>query len=940
MVERGLVMRKRHEKTCLSLFFLFFFSFIGMAPAAQNLNQTLQWDKNVLRGKLPNGFTYFIRENKKPEKRVQITLAVKAGSLLEEDGTEGIAHFTEHMGFNGTEHFPPEQLFKYFESIGAAPGPDSNAFTFFDRTVYYLKIPTEKQENIDKALLAMVDFAAGMKFQPEEIEKERGVVLEEERLSRGLYMRLLEKALEIAGKNTRYAKRMVIGKTEAIKSVKREDFLAFYKKWYRPDTMALIVVGDINTSDIEKKIKEIFGKIPKPKDAPEIPLYGDVPHNEIYTGVITDKELPAGGAVVVKTFPKKISRTVSDYREKLLANIGIDILNTRLNELIQSKKPPFLQAMVMNVTMFRGLDILGVGGIARGKESTALKAVLEEIKRIQEHGVLKEEVEEVLKDWEESFRTQIKEKDKTDSGAYADLLTDAFIIGTTATDVEYRYKLFEQLMPTLTHDAVQKAVKELLSPMNMAVGAALPEAKKGKFTEEDIKKIMADVDKEKLAPYALTTKTKSTDYASLVPGKIVKQEEIKELGVTRVVFENGLIVLLKPTDFQKDEIVIDSYSLRGNLLETSANRGIAGLMAGTFISGGTKDFTEFEISRMQKGKTISIWAESVNSLGAGTVGKDFEETLQWMRDYLTIPGFREEAVMQEKDATILNLKNAELNQDTAFYKAANKLTCYGNPVTVDPTEDEIEKFKAEDVQNFYESVRATTGIQYTFVGNFDVKKAVPLIAKYLGSLPKKEAPVIPDSVKRCMFPEGFTRREIYKGMEKRSLVEIIFPGTEAFGAEVPVLLVLAKVGSDRLFDALREKLGGTYYAYLSSWEDDVMKGESAVTVNFATDPDKVESLLKSAYEVLDTLKNDAPTDKEMQRVMEVIKKHHEEDLKSNNYWLYALNGTDILGVLPDYEQKLYEAMLKVSSEDVKKMAQKYFGQTRVEVIALPAENAK
>lgn len=934
-VERGIVMRRRCEKTHLSLFFLFFFCFVSTAHAAPDLNQPLQWDKNVLRGKLPNGFSYYIRENKKPEKRVQVTLAVKAGSLLEEDGTEGLAHFLEHMGFNGTEHFEPEQLFKYFESIGADPGPDSNAYTFFDRTVYYLKVPTEKQEHVEKALLAMHDFAAGMKFLPEEIEKERGVVLEEERLSRGLYMRLLEKALEIAAKNTRYAKRIVIGKPESIKKITREDFLSFYKKWYRPDTMGLIVVGDINKSDMEKKIKEIFGKIPKPKDAPDVPLYGDIPHNEIYTGVITDKELPASGAVVVKTFPKKISRTAGDYREKLLEDIGIDILNTRLNELMQSKKPPFLQAMVMDVTMLRGMDILGVGGIARGKESTALKAVLEEIKRIEEHGVLKEEVDEVLKDWEESFRVEIQEKEKTDSGAYAYGLTDAFIGGGTETDVEYRYKLFQQLKPTLTLDAAQKAVKELFSPVNMAVGAALPEAKKGKFTEEDIKNIMAEVEKKELAPYTLTTKTKSTDYSALVPGKIVKQEEVKELGVTRLVFENGLIALLKPTNFQKDEIMIDSYSLRGSLLETPENRGIAGLTSGSWISGGTKDFTAFEISRMQKGKSISFWADSVNSLGASTVGKDFEETLQWMHDYLTIPGFREEAVMQAKDATILSIKNGELNQDTAFYKAANKLTCYGNPITIDPKEQDVEQVKAEDVRNFYDLTRATTGIQYTFVGNFDVKKITPLIAKYLGSLPKKEAPVIHDFLKRCAFPEGFTRREIYKGMEKRSLVEIIFPGTEAYSADVPALRVLSKVGSNRLSDSLREKLGGTYYAYLSAWEDAVMKGKSSVSVNFATDPDKVESLLKSAYEVLETLKNDAPTDMEMRRVIEVIKKDHEEDLKENSYWLYRLSGADILGIPLDYSQKLYEVMLKVAPDDVKKMAQKYFSATRVEVIAFP-----
>ncbi len=907
----------------------------------------LEWDNTVIRGILPNGFAYFIRQNNKPEKRVEIRLVVRAGAILEEDNEYGIAHFTEHMAFNGTENFPPGELVKYFERFGAEFGPDSNAYTSIDHTVYILHIPTE-EEPIDKALTWMADCAAGMLFLPDEVEKEKGVILEEERLYRSVEMRILEKGAKIALKGTKYPGRIkVLGTPETIKALKTEDFKKFYNKWYRPDRMAIVVVGDIDVSDMERRIKEKFEALKALEEEEMLPVYPAPEHNEIWTGIITDKELPAGGGGILMTRPPRHILTIEDFRKNLLETIAIDICNSRLSEItLTPKDPPFKQASAMKVSnMFpiTAFEIIAIYSYAdMKKELIGLQAIIREIERISRFGVTDEEIKETIAEMDERYRNAIKEKEKRESSYYVQKLVNNFLFKDVVTDVEYRYSIFKKLKETIKTEEVQTAAKELFRLQNATALLVLPEYMKGLYKEKDIIKAIEDVQKEQITAYKREEKKKATDYTKLVPGKILKTEKFDKIGVTRITYESGLRVLFKPTNFQEDEILISTFSPGGNLIESGENKGITRLMSSCWISGGTEEFNAIEIERLQKGKTISIYSSSGHnpSLQAQTINKDFEETLQWMFDYITAPAFREEAVEQAKKQIIDELKDFELRQDSYFYQIQKETECPNNQSSYLPSEEDIKRITSHNLKEFNKTTYVPSRTEITIVGNINLDTAIPLVSKYLGSIRESDRKVvqIPENEVTCKMPSGYTRRMVYKGGEERTKIVIEFPiPIEPLSPDLPAMSILSKVVDMRLLEVIREEFGGTYYIYASSIIPTYLKGRSRLQIGFATDPDKIESFIKKIYEVLEKIKSDGPSIDEIQRAKEVYNKDFEENLKENSYWADILDGADIVGIPLNYYLELHRKVQEVSAEKVKEVAKKYIGKNKIELIALPEE---
>jgi zinc protease len=908
----------------------------GAARAADDL----AWDPAVTRGELPNGMEYFIMKNAKPEKRVEFRLLVRAGSVHETDVQQGIAHFIEHMGFNGTEHFAAGDLIKYFESVGVEFGPDTNAYTSFDHTMYMLSLPVEP-EPLEKGLLAMRDYAGGMLFLPEEVEKEKGVVLEELRLGRDMYTRIIEKALGIALKGSRYAERMPIGKKENIEAFDAVLCKEFYTANYRPDNMAFVVVGDIDPKDMEQKIKDTFGTLPRPDQDFELTVFKDVPHDDLYAGIVTDRELPLSMIFVTYTREPSPVRTQNDYRAQLAETLAVNIYNKRLEEITLSGNAPFKEAYGSADWSMKGFDVVtAYAQTDMKKERAALERLMTEIERMRRHGALEQELEEVKSDLAESLRVAVAEKDKRESAPLAGNIAMSWFNGEPFLEITAEKALFDSLRQGITIDDARRAIEEVFAPVNMAALMILPEFQKSLYKEKDIVAAVESASGADIPAYARQETVKTTDYSKLVPGKVADRKEFKDTGVTAVTFDNGLRVLIKPTDFQEDEILIAGFAPGGVLHETPADRGVGRLAIDAWTTGGTAEFDSVQIGRLMSGKSISIHAMGREnfSLGGATVNKDFEETLQWLRDYLDTPGYRDEAVAKIKSLTIDQIKQAEADQTGSFRLEMTRQLCPGHPMSYMPSVEQVERITPDQLRAAHRLATAPANMEFTFVGNLDVEKTIALTARYLGSLPARDAAALAPDVMRCDMPEGLTKRVIRRGIEPRTQIAVLFAAPPVDSPDAPAVKAMAKIADTRMLKRLREELSGTYYAYMIYGPSLVVKNRDQLLAAMATDPARVDEMLAEFDAIVNKLAEQGPTQDELKAAKEVAKKDLEEDLKRNDYWAQLLNSNLEMGRAPDVELALARAVQNVTAEQVRAAAKKYLlGETRIEVIALPAE---
>lgn len=937
-------MNKKRHATPLCRFVILILAcmILALAPAPLRADTPLTTDPALVTGVLANGMHYYIFENHKPEKRVEIRLVIKAGSLLENDQQQGIAHFIEHMGFNGTDHFKPGELVDYFESIGAEFGPDTNAYTSFDHTTYMLTLPTEPAEPFEKGLQAMRDYAGGMLFLPDEIEKEKGVVLEELRLGRDMQTRIFEKALAITMKGTIYPNRMPIGKKETIEAFTPELTRDYYTKWYRTDRMAIVVAGDIDATAVEKQIKSIYGDLKAPADNDALPLFRDNPHDEIYSGIVTDPELPISMVTILFIRDPMPYTSEEIYRTGTIEDIATGIYNSRLNEISLKDNPPFKSAGGGRWWNMLAVDLVAMQAQPdMKKEKKALLSLLEETERIHQHGVLQEEIDEQIRNIDESLRVAAAEKDKRESSNIASTLADTFLFGESFMDPAAEQQLFEKIKGGITLNDVQASVQKMFAQKNMTVLFILPEFQKSMYKEKDLLETVALAGKEDITPYTREAAAKSTDYTKLTPGDTISRETDEALGTTTVKFGNGLRIILKSTDFQKDEIIFSGFNLGGVLRETYQDRGLSKLASMAWTLGGTQDLTSVQIDRIMSGKTIGISPSGREnySLSGNTVNKDFEETLQWLRDYLVIPGFREEGVAKARSLLSDSIKEMEADQSGVFNVELQELLCPGNPMAYMPTGDQVEKLTADQLRAFHLANSSPAGMEFTFVGNLDVENTVGLLARYLGSIPAANSAPIPLPSLECHIPDGLTRRVFYKGVEPRTQIAIVLPGPALDAPDVPAVKVLAKVAETRMLKRLREELSGTYYAYLSARFNPFIKGRNFLFAGMATDPKRVDEMIEETDKIFQALAADGPTEEELKTAKEVESKNLEENLKQNNYWLGTLSGSLTSGLPLDTDMRISREIQNVTADQVRAAAGAYLlTKTRIELIAMP-ENA-
>jgi len=910
---------------------------------AQALTDAMPTDPQITVGKFANGIRYYIRANKKPEKRAELRLVIKAGSILEDDDQQGMAHLVEHMAFNGTKNFPKNKTIEFMESLGMRFGADVNAYTSFDETVYMLTVPTDKPEMMDKAMLILEDWAHNLSFDPAETEKERGVVMEEWRLGQGANMRMLQKIFPVVLKGSRYADRLPIGKPEIIQKGSAERLKQFYTDWYRPDLMAVVAVGDFDKAAMEKMITTHFGSIPaatKPRPRQEF----DVPdHAETAYAIATDKEA-SGTVVELETLlPSRPQKTVADYRQQTVDNLFSGMLSARFAEITQQPNAPFLNAGAGRNNFFAKskdtatlVAIVKEDGIERG-----LEALLNEAERVARFGFTATEFDRQKQDVLRNYEQYALEKENTESGQRAAEYIRNFLDAEPLPSADDEYALHKKFLPGITLDEVNKLAKEWFPDRNRIVIVEAPE-KPGVVIPDQTKlaAVLKSAGSKDLKAYVDSASGSALLEGAPAPGTVTKTVTKEAIGVTEWELSNGVRVILKPTNFKEDEILFRATSPGGTSLATDADYATASSASLVVPAGGVGKFSAIDLDKMMSGKIVSA-APFINEVQEGLSGNSSKKDLETMFQLIYLRFTQPRADKNTFDVQIsqfrAQLANQSANPDFSFAKELMAARYQNHPRRQMPSVEMLDKWNLEKSMAFYKDRFAdASDFTFVFVGSFDLPTIKPLIEKYLGSLPSiKRKETWKDVGVRT--PNDVVVKRVEKGIEPKSSSAIVFSGPFEYTQTNRVAIrAMSEILQRRLLETIREELSGTYGINANPSYQRIPNQEYAITITFGSSPDRTEALIKRIFQEIEAFKTNGPTEQQITDERETLLREFETSSKQNSYLLGQLAarydaGDDPAGLwlVPDYYKKIDKAMIMEA-------AKKYLDTKRyVEVMLFP-----
>ncbi len=918
------------------------------ATAPIPLTTPLPTDPKVKIGTLPNGIRYYIRKNAKPEKRAELRLVVNAGSTLESNDQLGLAHFVEHTAFNGTKHFAKNDLVKYLQSIGVRFGADLNAYTGFDETVYILPIPTDTARIVEQAFTILEDWAHGQVFDSTEVVNERPVVREEWRLGKGAGDRMLHQWLPIALKGSLYADRLPIGNDQSIMSATPARLRTFYTNWYRPDLQAVIAVGDFEPAVMEAQIKKHFAGIPKPVNPPKR-TYPDVPGNkQPLIAIASDKEATGSDVEVIYKLPTEKTKTVGDYRRDLTERLYLGMFNDRLEEISQKPDAPFLGAGGSKGNFIgRNTDAFTLGaGVKDGGIERGLQALLEEARRVDQFGFLQSELDRQKESMLRGYERAFAERDKTQSAAFVQEYIDNYLNGEAIPGIDYEYKIAQQLVPTISLADVNKLASNWISDSNRVIIAQSPQKDSLKIpTREELLAVFDRASKTQVTAY---TENLSTDaLLDKIPagGKVVSSKTIPNVNVTLWTLSNGVRVLVKPTDFKADEVLMNASSPGGASLASDADYMSAGFASQIVALSGLGNFNRVDLGKKLAGKVASASA-SIAGTSEGLSGraspKDLETMFQLVYLDFTAPRFDPAAYAAFKAQADQYLANRGVDPDEVFGDTVS-WTMASHSLRARPlTAKTFAEVNPEKALAFYKDRFAdASDFTFSFVGNVDTTTLKPLVEKYLGALPsigRKET--FKDNGGGP--PKGVVEKVVHKGVEAKANTVIEFTGPCTYDPQTRVdFRALMELFQIQINDLLREKLGGAYSPSVGGGCNRLPRQEYGITVQFNSSPENVEKLSKSVLSLIDSLKNTPPSATDVAKVKEALIRAREVEVKQNGYWVGNILGRDQAGEDIAGLGAAYDEMLKnISAAQIQAAARKYFDTTNYARFVLLPESGK
>ncbi len=909
-----------------------------------SLDEKIPPDPRIKLGVLDNGMKYYIKYNSRPENRAELRLAINTGSILETDEQQGLAHFLEHMAFNGTSNFEKQEIVAYLESIGMRFGPELNAYTSFDETVYQLMVPTDRPGIMERAFLILEDWAHNMTLDGEEIENERGVVIEEWREGRGAQARLLDKQLPVLMKGSKYADRLPIGKKEIIENFDHELIRDFYRTWYRPDLMAIIAIGDFDKDRIEELIKQHFNNIEMPADPPEREYFRVPEHSETLYAIATDKEQSNSNVGVYYKLPAKEHSTLRAYKETLTEQMYTGILNNRFLELSQTEDPPYIAAMTSKDLFVRTLDLFTLNAAVKNNEILrGLEALLTEAERVSRFGVTQSELDRQKTSYLRAFEQLFKEKDKSNSVDFAEEYIRNFLQHESIPGIDYEYELAKRLIPEITLDDVNDLAKTWISEENRVIVLSAPETDDIQVPdEEELRTVFNKVIAKEISPYEDTISGETL--LEMIPesGSIAEENVIDELGITEWKLSNGILVVLKPTDFKEDQVQFQAASPGGTSLADEEDYIPA--MTASQILGmcGIGNYSMTDLQKLLAGKMASVGSNIGTYheyLGGGGSPKDLETIFQLIYLQVTSPRADEIIFKSIQNRMKAVIQNRNANPSVVFADTLQAILAQHHYRSKPMSQELLDKMDLEKSLEFYKTRFNDAGdFIFVFAGNINKEQFRPLVEQYIASLPTtgRNESFADEGVD---YPEGVIKREIRKGMEPKSRTAIVFTGKGEYSRENQYhLSSLAEVVDLMLRDILREELGGTYGVSVNSGFSKYYDQEYSFSISFSTDPERIEELTDAIFRAISRMKIEGVASAYIESVKETQRRTRESNMKKNGYWISQLmsrymDGQDPLSMLD--REKMIESLMPI---DIQSAALKYLEITNyVQVSLLPEE---
>ena len=862
---------------------------------------SLAFDPLVVRGTLSNGLSYYIRHNEEPRDRAQIALAVKAGSIHEEDNQRGLAHFVEHMAFNGTERFAKQEIVEYLESIGNVFGPDVNARTGFDDTLYWVEIPTEDPEITETAFRILSDWAYGISFDPEEVELERGVVLEEWRLSQGFSSRLQDNLLRLLFGDSLYANRSPIGLPEVVESATAELLREYYERWYRPDLMAVVAVGDFDVDVMEAKVKQHFAPPPEGEASQERADVGpstdrpsiDIPgHETAWIEVFSDAESPGTQFVLLRKLAPEKGQDEEAFRRSVVERLAFMMLSARLFERGQVQDPPYLFAQALRSRYVEHLDLVqfaawvDTDGVERG-----LETVLEELQRVRQHGFTEGELSREKSNLLRSVENEYKQRDQTPSSDLVNDYVDHFLAGMATPGIEAEWELYQKMLPQITLEEFADVAESWTRPEDTALLVVRPAETEAGSDSELTAATLAQIEGAgTLQVEAYADELGDVPLLAVIPdpGSITGEEHIASIDAERWTLSNGITVIAKQTDFRNDEVVFRGFSPGGHSLAADKDH-VSALYAAQLIGGsGVGPHDSVTLEKLLAGKRVSV-APFIGELFEGLSGnaspEDMETLFQLITLYTTAPRL-DPAFYNRYEASLRSTAETNAAQpDSVLFDTARTVLAQNHfrrrPLTVELLEElSAEHAEAVYVDRFEDMGDAT----FVFVGAFDWEDLRSLTETYLASLPVvgraeqwRDVGIDP--------PMGVEDHVVRSGIEPRSNTVLVFAGDMKWSrGEALALNAGGEMLGIRLRERVREQLGGTYGIGVNAGSSTLPDAEYLVSIIFGSDPARVEELFGEVMDEVVWLR-EGGEQKYLDTVKEQLRTAREEDLRENSFWL-------------------------------------------------------
>lgn len=874
-------------------------SFAQITPADK-----LTSDPKVIIGKLPNGLTYYIRQNKKPEQKVELRLVVNAGSICEDDDQQGLAHMCEHQAFNGTTHFKRNDIVSFLQSIGVSFGNDLNAYTSFDETVYILPIPTDKPKNIETGFQILEDWAHNVTYLDSDIDGERPVILEESRLGKGADERMGRKIYPDYYAGSRYASRLPIGKDSIIKNFKYDVLRRFYHDWYRPDLMAVIVVGDIDPAQAEKMIKEHFAPLVNPvNERPRI--YATVPpYAKSKALVVTDKEATDYYGILNYSAERKYPDTsVADFRKYIIKNIYGTLLNQRLRELTQKENPPFSNAAAGFESDARGYESFNAG-ISTGSNDAVkgIDAFVQELESVKKYGFTQPELDRAKKSILNTVAQQFNEKDKTESSKYVEEYISNFLDHEPMPGIEKEQTYYQYLLPQITLQDVN-GLSDNLKHNNKFIAIMGPEAG-GNIVLPTNETLLVNVTKTEALPVsAYEEKALASSLIEHLPiaGKIIKSTKNELLGTTDLTLGNGITVTLKPTDYKADEVLMSAIREGGKNNYSLSDKYNANYLTQVITTMGVGDFSPTDLKKVLAGKTAGVsptFTDIADGFSGSSSAKDVETMLQLLYLYVTAP---------RKDSTLFN-SYVEKNKSQSAFIRANPQSAFidtmytalynNNPLTpiIMPRSEYFDKINVDRILQIYkEHFGNMSDMHFTFVGNFKEEDIEPLLEKYIASLPTTSAKFnFTDNKVRPK--KGKVNINFNKGTEAKSLILTFYTGEIKYSENLDLKAqAVSEVLNIKIIEDLREKIQGIYtggiYAKLTKFPYQ----HYSFILELPCGPAKIDTLIFAANQEVENLKKNGPSVDDLNKVKQQWLEENKTAMKENNTWLQSLQDITFKG---------------------------------------------